>query len=159
MTGDYSAREFKDSDIEGDIREAFRVFDKEGNGFISTQDLMEVLTKALVLVPWYQHLWSYGGTYLADLMLHLLQVMQTIGEILSVEEAQVKHHHKLWHNGQIYSAQCHSVTPVATNLYSIINTSQDNSQHGFNSPIKENDRRNSGGTLRQKETKKRQTES
>merc|ERR1712130_115430 len=49
-------REFKDSDIEGDIREAFRVFDKEGNGFISTQDLMEV--------------------------------MQTIGEILSVEEAQ-----------------------------------------------------------------------
>ena len=35
-------REFKDSDIEGDIREAFRVFDKEGNGFISTQDLIEV---------------------------------------------------------------------------------------------------------------------
>ena len=56
MKGEYSAREFKDSDIEGDIREAFRVFDKEGNGFISTQDLMEVLTKALVLVPWYQHL-------------------------------------------------------------------------------------------------------
>ena len=37
-----SSREFKDSDIEGDIREAFRVFDKEGNGFISTQDLIEV---------------------------------------------------------------------------------------------------------------------
>ena len=58
MTGDYSAREFKDSDIEGDIREAFRVFDKEGNGFISTQDLMEVFhsshsAKALVLVHWY----------------------------------------------------------------------------------------------------------
>ena len=42
MTGDHFPREFKDSDIEGDIREAFRVFDKEGNGFISTQDLMEV---------------------------------------------------------------------------------------------------------------------
>ena len=39
---DHFFREFRDSDIEGDIREAFRVFDKEGNGFISTQDLMEV---------------------------------------------------------------------------------------------------------------------
>ena len=29
-------REFKDSDIEDEIREAFKVFDKEGNGFIST---------------------------------------------------------------------------------------------------------------------------
>ena len=29
-------RDFKDSDIEDEIREAFRVFDKEGNGFIST---------------------------------------------------------------------------------------------------------------------------
>ena len=54
MTSDYSAREFKDSDIEGDIREAFRVFDKEGNGFISTQDLMEVFCSSqLELVHWY----------------------------------------------------------------------------------------------------------
>ena len=29
-------RDFKDSDIEDEIREAFRVFDKEGNGFIPT---------------------------------------------------------------------------------------------------------------------------
>ena len=35
-------REFKDADIEDEIREAFRVFDKEGNGFITTPDLMEV---------------------------------------------------------------------------------------------------------------------
>ena len=34
--------EFKDGDIENEIREAFRVFDKEGNGFITSQDLMEV---------------------------------------------------------------------------------------------------------------------
>ena len=35
-------REFKDEDIEEEIREAFRVFDKDGNGFITTPDLMEV---------------------------------------------------------------------------------------------------------------------
>ena len=29
-------REFKDSDVEEEIREAFKVFDKEGNGFISS---------------------------------------------------------------------------------------------------------------------------
>merc|ERR1712128_292427 len=36
-------RDFKDSDIEDEIREAFKVFDKEGNGFISTPDLMEIM--------------------------------------------------------------------------------------------------------------------
>ena len=36
------SREFKDSDIEEEVREAFRVFDKEGNGFITTTDLAEV---------------------------------------------------------------------------------------------------------------------
>ena len=30
-----NCREINDTDIEEDIREAFRVFDKEGNGFIS----------------------------------------------------------------------------------------------------------------------------
>ena len=29
-------REFKDSEIEDEIREAFKVFDKEGNGFVKT---------------------------------------------------------------------------------------------------------------------------
>ena len=36
-------REFHDSDIEEEIREAFRVFDKEGNGFIATAELAGVL--------------------------------------------------------------------------------------------------------------------
>ena len=89
MTGDYSAREFKDSDIEGDIREAFRVFDKEGNGFISTQDLMEVCLFISISK-------GNNSTHDPHLMFHLWlgQVMQTIGDILSVEEAQVKLHHK-----------------------------------------------------------------
>ena len=39
------SREFKDGDIENEIREAFRVFDKEGNGFITSQDLMEVILR------------------------------------------------------------------------------------------------------------------
>ena len=38
-------REFKDADIEDEIREAFRVFDKEGNGFITVSELTEVLLK------------------------------------------------------------------------------------------------------------------
>ena len=36
-------REFHDSEIEEEIREAFRVFDKEGNGFISTTELSLVM--------------------------------------------------------------------------------------------------------------------
>ena len=37
-------REFNDGDVEEEIREAFRVFDKEGNGFISTAELAAVMT-------------------------------------------------------------------------------------------------------------------
>ena len=37
-------REFNDGDVEEEIREAFRVFDKEGNGFISTAELASVMT-------------------------------------------------------------------------------------------------------------------
>ena len=36
-------REIHDGDIEEEIREAFRVFDKEGHGFIPVPDLTEVL--------------------------------------------------------------------------------------------------------------------
>jgi len=49
-------KEFKDSEIEDEIREAFKVFDKEGNGFVKTADLAEV--------------------------------MQTMGDVLSIEETE-----------------------------------------------------------------------
>ena len=38
------ARKMKDSDTEEEIREAFRVFDKDGNGFISAAELRHVMT-------------------------------------------------------------------------------------------------------------------
>lgn len=37
------ARKMKDTDSEEEIREAFRVFDKDGNGFISAAELRSVL--------------------------------------------------------------------------------------------------------------------
>ena len=38
-------REIYDGDIEDEFREAFRVFDREGHGFITVPDLTEVLQK------------------------------------------------------------------------------------------------------------------
>jgi len=38
------ARKMKDSDSDEEIREAFRVFDKDGNGFISAAELRHVMT-------------------------------------------------------------------------------------------------------------------
>lgn len=38
------ARKMKDTDSEEEIREAFRVFDKDGNGFISAAELRHVMT-------------------------------------------------------------------------------------------------------------------
>ena len=38
----FVTREIHDGDIEEEIREAFRVFDKEGHGFIPVPDLTEV---------------------------------------------------------------------------------------------------------------------
>ena len=38
------ARKIKDIDSEEEIRDAFRVFDKDGNGFISTTELRHVMT-------------------------------------------------------------------------------------------------------------------
>ena len=37
------SREIHDNDIEEEIREAFRVFDREGHGFITVPDLTHVL--------------------------------------------------------------------------------------------------------------------
>ena len=38
------ARKMKEADSEEEIREAFRVFDKDGNGFISAAELRHVMT-------------------------------------------------------------------------------------------------------------------
>lgn len=38
------ARKMKDTDSEEEIREAFRVFDRDGNGFISSAELRHVMT-------------------------------------------------------------------------------------------------------------------
>ncbi|ODQ64286.1 calmodulin [Nadsonia fulvescens var. elongata DSM 6958] len=38
------ARKMKDTDSEEEIREAFKVFDRDNNGFISTQELRHVMT-------------------------------------------------------------------------------------------------------------------
>lgn len=38
------ARKMTDTDSEEEIREAFRVFDKDGNGFISAAELRHVMT-------------------------------------------------------------------------------------------------------------------
>ena len=38
------ARKMKDTDTEEEIREAFKVFDKDGNGFISASELRTVMT-------------------------------------------------------------------------------------------------------------------
>ena len=38
------ARKMKDTDTEEEIKEAFKVFDKDGNGFISAAELRHVMT-------------------------------------------------------------------------------------------------------------------
>ena len=38
------AKKMKDSDGEEELREAFRVFDRDGNGFISAAELRHVMT-------------------------------------------------------------------------------------------------------------------
>jgi len=38
------AKKYSEEDLEGDIREAFRIFDKDGNGFISSTELRHVMT-------------------------------------------------------------------------------------------------------------------
>lgn len=38
------ARKMKDTDSEDEVKEAFKVFDKDGNGFISAAELRHVMT-------------------------------------------------------------------------------------------------------------------
>ena len=38
------AKKFVETDLEQEIRQAFRVFDKDGNGFISAAELRHVMT-------------------------------------------------------------------------------------------------------------------
>ncbi len=49
------ARKMKDTDSEEEIREAFRVFDKDGNGFISAAELrfVETLPRMIILISFY----------------------------------------------------------------------------------------------------------
>jgi calmodulin len=44
------ARKMKDTDSEEEIREAFKVFDKDGNGSISAAELRHVMTNVGELV-------------------------------------------------------------------------------------------------------------
>jgi calmodulin len=44
------ARKMKDTDSEEEIREAFRVFDKDGNGFISAAELRLVKIFRFIII-------------------------------------------------------------------------------------------------------------
>ncbi len=67
----------EDGDIEEEIREAFRVFDKEGHGFITVPDLCQV----------------HAGITLLTLISHkmelfITQVLTTLGDKLTEEESE-----------------------------------------------------------------------
>ena len=95
-------REFKDSDIEEEVREAFRVFDKEGDGFITTADLAEVSAHVMMktgagdicplcLLPYPtgQHTHHAHRVHVNQHALDHHKVMQTFGDILSIAETEV----------------------------------------------------------------------
>ena len=95
-------REFKDSDIEEEVREAFRVFDKEGDGFITTADLAEVSAHVMMKTgagdicplcllpyPMGQHTHHAHRVHVNQHALDHHKVMQTFGDILSIAETEV----------------------------------------------------------------------
>ena len=53
------ARKMKDTDSEEEIKEAFRVFDKDGNGFISAAEL--------------RHVYVWGRSNVIDFKVHCVQ--------------------------------------------------------------------------------------
>ena len=57
------ARKMKDTDSDEEIREAFKVFDKDGNGFISAAELRHVMT-------------NLGKIYAKEVFLTLLQKIE-----------------------------------------------------------------------------------
>ncbi len=65
------ARKMKDTDSEEEIREAFRVFDKDGNGFISAAELRFVRRDKFFLIV---------GIFFSS------HVMTNLGEKLTDEE-------------------------------------------------------------------------
>jgi len=44
MLSTYKIRKMKDTDSQEEIQEAFKVFDKDGNGYISAAELRHVMT-------------------------------------------------------------------------------------------------------------------
>ena len=90
-------REIHDGDIEEEIREAFRVFDKEGHGFIPVPDLTEVpslldfrLNIDFKAVLGERTVRSHSDIPQALFEYHAIpQVLQKLGEKLSSDECQV----------------------------------------------------------------------
>ena len=90
-------REIPDCDIEEEIREAFRVFDKEGHGFIPVPDLTEVpslldfrLNIDFKAVLGERTVRSHSDIPQALFEYHAIpQVLQKLGEKLSSDECQV----------------------------------------------------------------------
>ena len=72
------ARKMKDTDSEEEIREAFRVFDKDGNGFISAAELRSVLVDR-----WLAHL---SLSFFLSFGRFVSHVMTNLGEKLTDEE-------------------------------------------------------------------------
>ena len=81
-------RDFNDGDIEDEIREAFRMFDKEGNGFIPS------VGKLILLMP-IKNMTFTKRIFIHNIIINthyfkdLMEIMTSIGDVLTFEEADV----------------------------------------------------------------------